>query len=120
MAILGKKDLGRAIRATTQNRERAALLGININQIYATTYAIGAGLAGIAGSLLSMSFVIFPAMGGEYLLLSFSIVVLGGMGYIPGALFGGLLLGVLTSLFTRYFSAGLMYVLIFARFISYW
>lgn len=111
--FLERTDLGRAIRATAQNRERAALLGINIDQVYALTYAIGAGLAGIAGSLLSMSFVIFPAMGGEYLLLSFSIVVLGGMGYIPGALFGGLFLGVLTSLFTRYFSAGLMYVLIF-------
>ena len=112
--FLQKTDLGRAIRATAQNRDRAALLGVNIEHIYAITYGIGGGIAGVAGSLLSMSFVIFPAMGGEYLLLSFSIVVLGGMGYIPGALFGGLLLGVLTSLFTKYFSAGLMYVLMFA------
>jgi branched-chain amino acid transport system permease protein len=111
--FLQRTDTGRAIRAASQNRDRAMSLGVNIEHIYAFTYGLGAAIAGIAGSILGMSFVIFPAMGGEYLLLSFSIVVLGGMGYIPGALFGGILLGVLTSAFTNYFSAGIMYVLIF-------
>jgi len=112
--FLQKTDVGRAIRATAQNRERAALLGVNVDRIYSLTFAIGAAFAGVAGSLLSLSFVIFPSMGGEYLMFCFCITVLGGMGYLPGSLVGGLLLGVLSSLITNYFSAGLMYVVIFA------
>jgi len=111
--FLQKTDVGRAIRATAQNRERAILLGINSGRIYSLTFAIGAALAGVAGSLLSLSFVIFAAMGSEYLLFCFCITVLGGMGYIPGALLGGMLLGVINSVCTYYLTVGMMYVIVF-------
>ena len=111
--FLRKTDIGRAIRATAQNRERATLLGINSGRIYSLTFGIGAGLAGVAGSLLSLSFVIFAAMGTGYLLFCFCITVFGGMGYIPGALLGGLLLGIINSVCTNYLSVGMMYVIIF-------
>jgi len=111
--FLQKTDVGRAIRATAQNRERAILLGINSGRIYSLTFAIGAALAGVAGSLLSLNFVIFAAMGSEYLLFCFCITVLGGMGYIPGALLGGMLLGVINSVCTYYLTVGMMYVIVF-------
>jgi branched-chain amino acid transport system permease protein len=111
--FLQKTDVGRAIIATAQNRERAALLGVNCDRIYSLSFAVGAGFAGVAGSLISLSFVIFPSMGGEYLLLCFCITVLGGMGCLEGALAAGLLLGIVNSLVTHYLTSGLMYILTF-------
>ncbi len=112
-AFLQRTDLGRAIRATAQNKEGARLQGIRPGRIYAVTFALGAAVTGVAGSLLSMSFSVFPAMGGDYLLFSFFIVVVGGMGYIPGALAGGLILGVLQSVVTSFAGAGVTHILIF-------
>lgn len=111
--FLQHTDTGRAIRATSQNKDGARLQGVRPAIIYASTFGLGAAITGVAGSLLSMTFSVFPAMGGDYLLFSFFIVVVGGLGYIPGALAGGLLLGVLQSLVTNYLSAGLTYLLVF-------
>lgn len=111
--FLQHTSIGQAIRATAQNKAGARLQGVNPTFIYAITFGIGAGVTGIAGCLLSMSFSIFPSMGADYLLFSFFIVVLGGMGYIPGALVGGLILGVLQSLITTYLNAGLTYIIMF-------
>ncbi len=85
---------GNAIRALGMDLDAARLMGIKVNRMYALTYAIGAGLAGAAGSLISMSFPIVPAMGGAFTLRAFVICVLGGLGnvlaVIPGAmLFAG-------------------------------
>ena len=112
--FLQKTDIGRAIRATAQNKDGARLQGVRPASIYAVTFGLGAGVTAIAGSLLSMSFSIFPSMGGDYLLFAFFIVVVGGLGYLPGSLAGGLLLGILQSLSTNLFGAGLTYILIFA------
>jgi len=111
--FLQRTDTGRAIKATAQNKDGARLQGVNPARIYAITFALGAGITAVAGSLLSLSFSVFPAMGGDYLLFSFFIVVLGGMGDLPGAFVGGLVLGILQSLATNFIGAGLNYILIF-------
>lgn len=111
--FLQRTDIGRAIRATSQNKEGARLQGVNPASIYAITFGLGAAITAIAGSLLSMSFSVFPAMGGDYLLFSFFIVVVGGMGHIPGALAGGFILGILQSLVTNFVGAGMTYILMF-------
>ncbi|HIC89283.1 MAG TPA: branched-chain amino acid ABC transporter permease, partial [Anaerolineae bacterium] len=82
---------GRAIRATGMDKDAAQLTGVKIAPTYAITYALGAALAGAAGSLISVSFPISPSMGGVYTLRAFVIVVLGGLGSIPGVLLGALL-----------------------------
>lgn len=85
--------LGKAIRAATQDPRTAAVMGINVNAVYAITYAIGASTAAFGGVLIGMTFSFVPASGFPWLLKSFVVVVLGGMGSIVGSLVGGLLLG---------------------------
>jgi len=111
--FLQHTNTGRAIKATSQSKDGARLQGVNPARIYAITFALGAAITAIAGSLLSMSFSVFPAMGGDYLLFSFFIVVVGGMGDLPGALVGGFILGILQSLVTNFIGAGLNYIVIF-------
>ncbi|RLA90518.1 MAG: branched-chain amino acid ABC transporter permease, partial [Deltaproteobacteria bacterium] len=108
-----KTDTGRAIQATAQDKEVARLMGVNVYRIYAITFAIGAAITGIAGSLISTYFIIYPQMGLPYTIIAFCVVVLGGMGYIPGALWGGLILGVVESLTATYLSAGLSVAITF-------
>jgi len=105
--FLYRSDIGRAIQATAQDREMARLMGVNVKQIYAITFGIGAAITAVAGSLISTYFIIFPQMGLPYTLIAFCVVVLGGMGYIPGALWGGFILGVVQSLTATYLNAGL-------------
>ena len=76
-------------------------------------FGIGAAITGMAGSLISTYFIIFPQMGLPYTILAFCIVVLGGMGYVPGALWGGLILGVIQSVTATYLNAGLSGALTF-------
>jgi branched-chain amino acid transport system permease protein len=105
--FLYKTEVGRAIQATAQDKEVARLMGVKVHQIYAITFGIGAAITGMAGSLISTYFIIFPQMGLPYTIIAFCVVVLGGMGYIPGALWGGLILGVIQSLTATYLNAGL-------------
>lgn len=95
--IMTRTRLGGAIRATASDQEAARLMGIPIAHVYALTFAIAAATAGIAGSLISLSFPIFPSMGAGYTLIAFVTCVLGGLGSVPGALLGGLLLGLLQT-----------------------
>ena len=105
--FLEKARYGKAIRAASQDKDMARLVGIDIKQVYALTFAMGAAITGMAGGLLSTYFVIYPQMGLPYTIIAFCVVVLGGMGYIPGALVGGLLLGVIQSLTATYLNSGL-------------
>jgi branched-chain amino acid transport system permease protein len=89
---------GKAIRATFQQREAAALVGIDINRLYTLTFAIGAGLAGLAGVLLGTIFVVQPSMGGVATLKAFVVVTLGGISSFAGGIAGGLVLGLAESL----------------------
>jgi branched-chain amino acid transport system permease protein len=96
--FLGRSKLGRAIRATALNRQSAQLVGVDVFQIYAITFGIGAALAGAAGSLLSTTITITPVMGNTFIGKAFVVATLGGLGTVQGALIGGLLLGLAESL----------------------
>jgi branched-chain amino acid transport system permease protein len=96
--FLNRTRTGRAIKATSFDREAAGLAGIDIDHIYALTFAIGAMMAGIAGSLVAVIYSFSPTMGDGFTMKSFVVVVLGGLGSVPGAIIGGILLGVIENL----------------------
>ncbi len=104
--FLQRTRLGKATRATFQDREVAALMGININQINALMFAAGAAIAAIAGGLLGPIFTLAPNMGAAATAKSFAVVVTGGLGSFPGAILAGLLLGIAESYGTAYVSSG--------------
>jgi branched-chain amino acid transport system permease protein len=95
--VLSRSRIGRAIVAVRMDREAAALMGVNVKSIYAITFGLGAMMAGAAGPLLAMIFPISPLTGPVYLGKAFVICVLGGLGSVPGAMIGGLALGVVES-----------------------
>jgi branched-chain amino acid transport system permease protein len=95
--FLKKTYMGKAIRATVQNWEAAYLMGIDIHKVYLLSFAIGAALAGVAGTLVALNFSIQPNMGLNWTLKALIVMVLGGLGSIPGTFIGGILLGVTES-----------------------
>jgi branched-chain amino acid transport system permease protein len=97
---------GKAIRATAQHPEAAQTLGIEINRIYTVAFSIGAALAGAAGALLISIFPAFPTVGYQPVLKSFAVVILGGLGNVPGAIAGGFLLGIVEAYAIFFMSAG--------------
>jgi branched-chain amino acid transport system permease protein len=93
--FLRKTRLGKAMRATSQNRKGAMLMGINVERMDMLSFGIGAGLAGAAGTLWVVSGQVFnPYMGSIPAIKAFAIVIIGGLGSIPGAIIGGLILGI--------------------------
>ncbi|MBM4306381.1 MAG: branched-chain amino acid ABC transporter permease [Deltaproteobacteria bacterium] len=104
-AFLKYSKVGKGIRATSQNSEVALVCGINTMKMRAVTFGMGIGLAGAAGAIVSLQWVISPQMGASYVSKAFAIVVLGGLGNIQGALIGGLIIGILESLVTQYMTA---------------
>jgi branched-chain amino acid transport system permease protein len=93
--LLRKTDLGRAIRATSQNRKGAMIVGIDVERMDMISFGIGSGLAAAAGTLWVVSGQVFnPYIGSIPAIKAFSIVILGGLGSIPGAIVGGLLYGI--------------------------
>ncbi len=102
--FLARTDVGRAIRATSQNPEAAALMGINVDRVSMITFGLGTALAAAAGVLLVPSLYLYPTVGEILIVKCFVIVVLGGLGSIPGAIAGGLLLGTVESLGAVYVS----------------
>ncbi len=103
LVLVQRTRLGRAMRATAQNREVAGLMGVDVNRVIAATFAVGSALAAVAGLLIAAYYGIAHYNMGFILgLKAFSAAVLGGIGNIPGALLGGLLLGVIESLGAGY------------------
>ena len=96
-AVLSRSRIGRAIVAVRMDREAAALMGVNVPRIYAVTFGLGTMMAGASGPLLATIFPISPLGGPAYLGKAFVICVLGGLGSVPGAMIGGLALGVVES-----------------------
>jgi branched-chain amino acid transport system permease protein len=97
---------GKAIRATAQHPEAAQTLGIDIDRIYTIAFGLGAALAGMAGAMLISIFPAFPNVGAQPVLKSFAVVILGGLGNIPGAIAGGFLLGIVEAYAVFFMSAG--------------
>jgi len=104
--------LGRAIRATAQNRRSARLVGVNVDRVYAITLRLGCALVGVAGVLLSPLFPVNPYVGADKILVAFVIVVLGGFGSVVSAVVAGLLLGTIES-FSRFYLGSEMKQLIY-------
>ncbi len=96
---------GNAIRATTQNRDAAQLLGVNVNLVGVVSFAIGIGLAGAAGALVSFVFAFFPAKHWEWIAILMSLVVLGGMGSILGTVLAAFMLSVIAAFVGAYIGA---------------
>lgn len=101
--VLSRSRIGRAIVAVRMDREAAALMGVNVKSVYAVTFGLGALMAGASGPLLAMIFPISPLTGPVYLGKAFVICVLGGLGSVPGAMIGGLALGIVESFGTLWF-----------------
>jgi branched-chain amino acid transport system permease protein len=95
--MLRDSRIGRAIVAVRMDREAAALMGVEVNRINAITFGVGALMAGAAGALLSIVYPISPLNSSLYLGKAFVVCVLGGLGSVPGALVGGIVLGVIES-----------------------
>jgi len=89
-----KSKLGRAIRATAQNARAAKILGVDTEKVYAATFGINAALCGVAGSLISITFTLHPYVGLPYTVRSFMIVIVAGLGNLPGVALSGMGLGV--------------------------
>jgi branched-chain amino acid transport system permease protein len=115
--LLTRSDTGKAIRAVAKEKTGAALAGVSVEHIYAVTFGLGAACLAIAACLLMPTFLVNPRIGNAFVLVAFTIVVLGGMGSIGGALLGGLIIGVVESLSGLYFGESLGQIGIFLIFI---
>jgi branched-chain amino acid transport system permease protein len=104
--VINHTKLGRAMRATFQDRDTAALMGVQIGRIHTVTFALGSGLAAAAGALLGPVFVAYPSMGDLAATKAFAIVILGGLGSIAGATIGGFILALVEELGAGYVSSG--------------
>jgi len=103
--LMSKTWMGLALRATAQNRVAAQTSGVDVFRLDAVAFGIGVALAGLAGALLAPLFLVYPTNGVVTTVKGFEIIVIGGIGSIPGALIGGLLLGVVESLGAAFISS---------------
>jgi branched-chain amino acid transport system permease protein len=116
--IMGMTDTGRAIRAVAREKLGAELAGIDVAHIYAVTFGLGTACVAIAACLLIPSYYVNPTAGNAFILVAFTIVVLGGMGSVPGALIGGLVIGVVESVSSLFLGESLGQIGIFLIFIA--
>lgn len=121
--LVYRTNFGKAMQAVAQDREAAALQGIQVRRIGAIGFGLGCALAGVAGGIMAPIFFIDPTMGTGVLVNSLAIIILGGLGSIPGTVIGGLILGVVESYGTTFLGYSsvifpfliIMFVLIFKR-----
>ena len=104
---LTRSKTGRAIRAMAMDIDAAQLSGVRVAHLYAVVFGLGAGLAGAAGVLVSLSYSLQPSMGDPFVITAFVVCVLGGLGSVQGALVGGLIFGVLEAFGSQYIGTGL-------------
>lgn len=116
--VVGKTDLGRAIRAVAKEKHGAKLMGIDVDHVYAMSFGIGLACLGAAACFLLPAYYVNPQVGSGFVLVAFTVVVLGGMGSFGGALLGGLLIGVVESLGGLYLGESLGQIGIFVIFIG--
>ena len=116
--FLAGTRMGKAIRAASQDPDIAGLMGVKINRVLALCFGLGALMAGLGGALISMSYNIQPTMGLEYTMIALIVIVLGGLGSIPGSFIGGLVLGLVGSIVTH-IEPGLSLVAYYAIFMLF-
>jgi branched-chain amino acid transport system permease protein len=116
--IVSRTDLGRAIRAVAKEKQGARLMGIDVDHVYAMSFGIGLACLGAAACFLLPAYYVNPQVGSGFVLVAFTIVVLGGMGSFAGALVGGLLIGVVESLCGLFLGESLGQIGIFVIFIA--
>ncbi|HEY6024052.1 MAG TPA: branched-chain amino acid ABC transporter permease [Pseudolabrys sp.] len=116
--IMAFTDVGRAIRAVAKEKLGAELAGIDVAHVYAITFGLGTACVAVAACLLIPTYYVNPGVGNAFVLIAFTIVVLGGMGSVPGALVGALLIGVVESLSGLFLGESLGQIGIFVIFIA--
>jgi branched-chain amino acid transport system permease protein len=105
--FLRKSMIGKAVRASAQNREGAKICGINVSRIYSYTFALGTLFAGVAGLLILPFSGVYPDVGDTFIMTAFIIIVLGGMGKISGTFWAALLIGVAEALGATFMSSSM-------------
>jgi branched-chain amino acid transport system permease protein len=116
--MIGFTDLGKAIRAVAKERQGAKLVGIDVDHMFAMSFGIGTAVLGAAACLMLPMFYVSPSVGHVFVLIAFTVVVLGGMGSFPGALIGGLIIGLTESLGSLYLGESLGQLGVFVIFIA--
>ena len=106
--------LGKALRAVSQDRETAALMGINPNYLIMLTFVIASALAGMSGALLGPVLVLTPFAGTTVIIKAFAIVIIGGFGNVEGTIIAGLIVGLIESYTTQFLDPGLIDIVVFA------
>lgn len=109
---------GKAIRAVTQDRQAARLMGINVERTYMITFGLGSALAGLAGVLMAPIYTLAPGIGGNFILAAFAVVVLGGLGSVAGAWVGGMIVGVVEAFAGYYIDPELKQAIWFVIFLA--
>jgi branched-chain amino acid transport system permease protein len=116
--FLGRTRLGKAIRASANNREGAFLVGIDVRRVYLVSFSLGTVAAALAGAVIVPFSLVSPFVGHEFMLKAFVIAVVGGLGSVAGALVGGLLIGFVEAVTSLYIEASLGNAMVFAILIA--
>ncbi|MBM3554890.1 MAG: branched-chain amino acid ABC transporter permease [Alphaproteobacteria bacterium] len=116
--LMTRTDLGKAIRALAKERQGARLVGIDVDHVFAMSFGIGTACLGVAACLLLPMFYVTPQVGHAFVLVAFTVVVLGGMGSFTGALIGGMLVGMVESLSGLFLGESLGQIGVFLIFIA--
>ena len=115
--IINKTQIGRSIKATALNRDAAALVGVNSEHAYSVCMCLATAVSGLGGVALTYYYSIYPTVGSIFMNFGFTACCIGGMGSIPGAVIGGVMMGLIDSVVGTYFNAALKYVAVFAMFV---
>ena len=116
--FLARSETGLALQATAQDRQAAALMGIDTERMFALGWAIGAGCVGVAGALLTMFFYVFPDVGAAFALLAYVTVALGGFGNVPATLLAGVIVGLVEALAGLLIAPALKYAVVFLLYLG--
>lgn len=115
--FLKKTFIGKAIRAISQDMKSASLMGVNVRRLYVIAFGIGCSCVGVAGAAMVPIYPTYPTVGLAFVLITFVVVVLGGLGSLTGALIGGVIIGIVEAFSAYYLSQSLSGVILFLLFI---